>query len=130
MPVVRIEMLKGRSTLERKAVMENVRKTLVEALKLPDSAVTQRLYVLERECFDIPPGRSEKYMVIEVTMFPGRSKAAKKKMYELIVRNLEKDAGIPPEDVFIIVKEPPLDNWGVRGGKQASEVDIGYDLKI
>jgi phenylpyruvate tautomerase PptA (4-oxalocrotonate tautomerase family) len=38
--------------------------------------------------------------------------------------------GIAPSDVFIVVLEPPLENWGIRGGVPASEVDLGFNLKV
>lgn len=28
------------------------------------------------------------------------------------------------------VHEPPMENWGVHGGRPASEVEIGYDLNV
>ncbi|MFH0862272.1 MAG: tautomerase family protein [Candidatus Altiarchaeota archaeon] len=130
MPIVRIELVRGRSTLERRAIMDAVRRTIAESLKVPDESITQRMYVLDRECFDIPPGRSDKYVLIEVTMFPGRSKEAKKKMYSAIVECLGRETGIDQLDVFIVVKEPPLPNWGIRGGKPADEADLGYELKV
>jgi hypothetical protein len=32
--------------------------------------------------------------------------------------------GIGPMDVFIVIYESPLENWGIRGGVPASEVDL------
>ena len=129
MPIVRIEVVRGRSSLERRKVMDIVRKAVAEAVKLPVGKIIQRMYVLDRENFDIPEGRSDRFVLIEVTMFPGRSKEAKKRMYSGIVEGLVKETGIDPQDVLIVVKEPPLHQWGIRGGKPADEVDIGYELK-
>ena len=130
MPLVRIDVVKGRTTLEKRAIMDAVRKSLIDALKVPASAVTVKLDVSDREFFDVPEGRSDKYVVIEMTMFPGRSKKAKKSLYAAIVGNLGKDAGIAPEDVEIVIVESPKENWGIRGGKPADEVEVGYDINV
>jgi phenylpyruvate tautomerase PptA (4-oxalocrotonate tautomerase family) len=130
MPLVRIDVVKGRTTLEKRAIMDAVRKSLIDALKVPASAVTVKLDVSDREFFDVPEGRSDKYVVIEMTMFAGRPKKAKKSLYAAIVENLGKDAGIAPEDVEIVIVESPKENWGIRGGKPADEVEVGYDINV
>jgi hypothetical protein len=38
--------------------------------------------------------------------------------------------GIAPTDVMIVLHEPLLDNWGLRGGTPASELDLGFNLKV
>jgi phenylpyruvate tautomerase PptA (4-oxalocrotonate tautomerase family) len=63
-------------------------------------------------------------------MFKGRSFEAKKALYAAIVRNLEANPGIPGGDVSIVIHEPPLENWGIRGGKPASEVDLGFNIYV
>lgn len=62
-------------------------------------------------------------------MFPGRSVEAKRNLYQAINKNLG-DLGIESSDIFIVLKEPPLDNWGIRGGVPASEVDLGFKLDV
>lgn len=56
-------------------------------------------------------------MIIELALFPGRTKEQKAKAIELITANLVSQLGIEPTDVFIVITEPPLENWGM-GGKQ------------
>ena len=36
--------------------------------------------------------------------------------------------GVAPTDVFVVLHEPPMDNWGIRGGQMASEVDLGFEV--
>ncbi len=31
---------------------------------------------------------------------------------------------------MIVLYEPPMENWGVRGGKPSSEVDFGFKINI
>lgn len=86
-----------------------------EALRVPDWDRTQRLVEYAPEDFDIPPGKTERYTLIEITMFPGRSLDAKRRLYQALVRNLGA-LGTAPGDTFIVLHEPPMEDWGVRGG--------------
>ena len=45
------------------------------------------------------------------------------------MRNLG-DLGVAPDDVFVILREPPMENWGIRGGVPASEVDLGFEVEV
>ena len=67
--------------------------------------------------------------LIEITAFPGRSAEAKRRLYEAIVRNLAAE-GVPAQDVLVVLTEPPMENWGMRGGKPASEVDLGFRVDV
>ncbi len=33
-------------------------------------------------------------------------------------------------DAVIVLHEPELDNWGVRGGLAGSEIDLGFNLNV
>jgi phenylpyruvate tautomerase PptA (4-oxalocrotonate tautomerase family) len=129
MPVVRIEILEGRTPSEKRAILDAVHDALTEALKIPSDDRLQRLTEHEAEDFDIPPDKSEKFTLVDITMFPGRSTSAKRSLYEAIVRNLGR-LGIPGNDVFVVLHEPPMEDWGVRGGRPASEVDLGFQVDV
>jgi phenylpyruvate tautomerase PptA (4-oxalocrotonate tautomerase family) len=129
MPLVRIEILEGRSPSERKELLQAVHDALVQAFGIPEDDRTQRVVEHARENFEIPPGRSERYTLVEITAFAGRSAQAKRALYQAIVRNLG-EAGVSPEDVSIVLLEPPLENWGIRGGRSADEVDLGYRVDV
>jgi phenylpyruvate tautomerase PptA (4-oxalocrotonate tautomerase family) len=129
MPLVRIEMLAGRSIDERRAVLQAVHDAIVEGFEVPDDDRTQRIVEHDRVNFEIPPRRSDRYTLIEITAFPGRSVEAKRRVYRAIVRNLG-ELGVPAADVSIVIHEPPLEDWGIRGGRSADEVDLGYRLDV
>jgi phenylpyruvate tautomerase PptA (4-oxalocrotonate tautomerase family) len=38
--------------------------------------------------------------------------------------------GIAPDDIFIVLNEVALENWGIRGGVPASEVELGFKVNI
>ena len=127
MPLVRIEILEGRSVEERRQLFQAIHEALVATLAIPDDDRTQRIVEYEPANFEIPPGSSDRYTLIEITAFPGRSRSAKAALYEAIVLRLG-DIGIDAGDVSIVLHEPPIENWGVRGGRPADEVDLGYQL--
>lgn len=81
------------------------------------------------EHFAVPPGKSDNYTFVEILLFPGRSTDAKRRLYKCIVSRFGK-LGIAPTDIFIVLAEPLLENWGIRGGIPASEVDLGFNLKV
>jgi len=56
-------------------------------------------------------------------MFSRRSMSAKRTPYQAIVRNLAA-LGVPPLD------ETPPENWGLRGGMPASEIDLGFKIDV
>jgi phenylpyruvate tautomerase PptA (4-oxalocrotonate tautomerase family) len=72
--------------------------------------------------FEIPPGSSNRYTLIEITALPGRSAEAKRNLYRTLVQRLG-EIDIDPMDVSVVILEPTLENWGVRGGRSAAEVD-------
>lgn len=130
MPLVKVELLKGKSREYKKAILDGVHAALAESLKIPDHDRTQRLYELDPAHFEIPPSKTENVTLIEITMFKGRSTEAKKKLYRAIVRNLAESPGIEGNDITIVLHELPLENWGIRGGKPASEVDLGFKVDV
>ena len=125
MPLVRIEIIKGQSQEYKKDLLQSVHDGLVNALSIPDDDRNQRLYELDECCYERSPGKTEKFTFIELTLFPGRSSEMKKKAISEITRLLEERLHISPLDVFIIINEPQLENWGLRG-KQASELGLEY----
>lgn len=129
MPLARIETRRPWPPEQVQALMDAVYESFREALKVPEGDRQVRYVEHRPEHFAVPPGKTANATLIEITMFPGRSLAAKKALYAAIVRRYEA-LGIAPTDVMIVLHEPPLDNWGLRGGRPASELDLGFDLNI
>ncbi len=129
MPIVKLSMIKGRTATEKLNVVSGIHNALLESFKIPEDDKNFRIMEFEKEDYVLPPGKSEKYILIEMTIFPGRSIDAKRLLYRRVVENLNQ-LGIDPKDIFIILYEEPLDNWAVRGGHPASEIDIGFNLKV
>lgn len=129
MPLARIEVRKSRPAEEVAAIMEAVYQAQREALKVPEGDRQIRYIEHRPEHFAVPPGKTENYTLVEITLFPGRTLDAKRHLYQSIVRRFG-ELGIDPADLFIVLNEPPLDNWGLRGGRPASEIDLGFNLNV
>ena len=50
-------------------------------------------------------------------------------LYREIVESLG-PLGIPPDHVSVLLREAPLENWGIRGGVAACDVDLGFDVNV
>ncbi|MBE5759717.1 MAG: tautomerase family protein [Clostridiales bacterium] len=114
MPLVRIEILKGKDSGYKKNLLDSVHKALVLSLGIEDWDRFQRLYELEEDNFE-RSFKSERFTIIEITLFPGRTKEQKAALFHSITEELQKSPGISAEDVFIILQEPPNENWGLAG---------------
>ena len=117
MPLVRIEMMKGQSTEYKKTLLDCIHEGLMESVGIEDWDRFQRIIEIDPEDFETAPGKTDKFMIIEITMFPGRSKEQKKALIETITQKLGDRLSVSPTDVFIVINEPPNENWGL-GGKQ------------
>ena len=117
MPLVKINLLKGKTDEYKKTIFDCVHQGLIEALGISDWDRFQRIIEFDRSDFEMPAEKSDNFMIIELTIFPGRTKEQKKSAIEIITSKLVTALSIAPEDVFIIINEPPLENWGM-GGKQ------------
>jgi phenylpyruvate tautomerase PptA (4-oxalocrotonate tautomerase family) len=129
MPLVKIETRKSWRASQKKAIMEAIHSAMRDALKIPEDDRNIRFNAYHHEDFQVPPGKTENYTLVEITIFAGRSLQAKKELYKGVVTNLGK-LTILADDVFIVLHEVPLDNWGIRGGIPASEVDLGFKVGV
>jgi len=125
MPLVRIEIIKGKSAEYKAALLQTVHEALVQTLSIEDDDRYQRLYELDEDCFERRKAKTDKFTMLELTLFPGRSKELKGDVIREITRLLGEDLGIAATDIIIIINEPPLENWGIYGN-QASEMKLGY----
>lgn len=54
MPLVEIQVLKGRSASEKRALFDAVHSALMDSLKIPDDDRLQRLVEHESEALEVP----------------------------------------------------------------------------
>ncbi|WP_027578916.1 tautomerase family protein [Bradyrhizobium sp. Ai1a-2] len=109
--------------------IDAVQRALLTSLNIPDYDRDIVLDVYESYQRIIPTGRSNRYTRVEITMFSGRSLDAKKALYRAVVENL-KVLGVPPSEIKIVLIEIPPENWGLREGLPASEIDLGFKVNV
>jgi len=129
MPLVKIETRKSWNASQKKEIMEAIHSSMREALKIPENDRDIRFHEHHPDDFQVSPDKTENYILVEISMFIGRSLQAKKELYQDIVTNLGK-LGVLASDVFVVLHEVPLENWGIRGGIPASEVDLGFKVGV
>jgi len=115
MPLVKIEIIKGKSLDYKKTVLDAVHVALENAIQIENWDRFQRLYEIEDDLFERSESKTDKFTMIEITMFPGRTKEQKSKLYKEIVKELNQRLGIEPTDIFIVINEPANENWGLAG---------------
>lgn len=118
MPLVRIEMKKGKSAEYKKTMLDCVHSGLIMALGIEDWDRFQRIIEIDRTDFETAPGKTDNFVIIELVLFPGRSKDQKKNAIEIITAKLGEELSIEPTDVIIVIIEPPLENWGMGGNQK------------
>jgi len=128
-PNITIEVRKQYTKKEEEDIINAVHTALMKGIKTPEWDRTIRLVVHAPHRFATPPKTDERYTLIEVDLFPGRSLEAKKRFFRAVVENL-RPFGIPANHIKVLLRESAAENWGIRGGVPASEVDLGFKVDV
>ena len=121
MPLVRIDVLEGRTGREIEAIGDGVHRALVEAIGIPPldrfQVISQHpagRLVFDAQYLDIP--RTSGVVFVQITFSSGRTPEQKRSLYAAIARNLSAGAGVRPEDVFVNLVEVGKENWSFGNG--------------
>lgn len=125
MPLVKIELIEGHNNDTLLSLQGNVMDSVVKVLELPDNDRNIRLQQYKPGFFSMKPPYE---ILIEISLFKGRTTKTKKLLYQTIIENL-RNLDIKKESVFILLNEQPLENWGVRGGIPASEIEFDFVIE-
>ncbi|EIM29875.1 tautomerase family protein [Microvirga lotononidis] len=128
MPATRIGTRRGWLGNRRGELVEAVQRALQTGLLIPDNDRCIRLTEYDDDAMLAPPEKGPSYLLIEVTLFSGRSVEAKRRLYAALVEELE-PLGIPAGDIKTILIEVDSVNWGLQG-VPASEIDLGYKIDV
>lgn len=105
MPIVRVDVT-GPKPLEYKtAVLRGVREAVVAHLNAPDERVSVRVCETECDCVDAPSWRSDRFTVVEVWLFAGRTDEAKAACVAALRDNLGAAPGVPAHDISVIFSD-------------------------
>jgi hypothetical protein len=129
MPDVLIEVRGDWLGARKGDFIEAIQDGIVTTLKTPKDDKILRLIEHAPESFSIPRWAGERFTHIEITMFIGRSIEVKLTLYRALVENLEQ-FGVLEHDVKIILIEVDPSNVGMRGGRPASDLELGYEVTI
>lgn len=113
----------------REKFSETVHTCAMEALQLPAEKRFHRFILLDAADFLYPADRSERYTIIEISLFEGRSVETKKQLLHLLFRRLQEELQIAPQDLEITIFETPRHNWGIRG-LPGDELSLNYRVNV
>ncbi|MFN6536688.1 MAG: tautomerase family protein [Nostoc sp. EkiNYC01] len=102
---------------------------VIEILQLTPEKRFHRFFPLEKSNFSYPPDRSENYLIVEISMFEGRSVETKKQLICLLIQNIHEKLNISLYDIEITIFETPKHNWGIRG-LPGDELILNYKVEL
>lgn len=129
MAQVKVFGLKEELSPIRSELSDAIHSCVIDALAYPPDKRFHRFFPLERENFVHPPDRSDRYTIIEISMFEGRSADAKRALIRLLFERIRQNLGIDPLDIEITLFESPMQNWGLRG-MVGDEITLPYSVKV
>ena len=120
MPVVRIDLCKGKDAAYRQDIGRVVYEAMV-AGGVPEKDRFQIVAEHDADDFLFDPNylgiaRTQNLVIIQITWNEGRTVEQKKVLYKAIADGLAKAPGIRPEDVFINLIEVKRENWSFGNG--------------
>lgn len=101
MPIARIDIAGTKSLEYKRALAHAVRECIVTFLAADDSRVTVRVSETPPECVDFPPCRTDRYTVVDILLYEGRTEEMKRAFAAGLRAALAKDPGIEPSEVAI-----------------------------
>jgi 4-oxalocrotonate tautomerase family enzyme len=127
MPLVKIELATGKKRETLLKIRDTVMDAVVETLQLLPDDRNIRISEYDPELFRM---KAPYEILIEITMFEGRTRETKRKLFRTIADQLENTCDIDRKKLFILINEQPMMNWGVRGCIPADELDLGFKVNI
>ena len=109
-------------------ISEAIHGAVIESLALPVDKRFHRFLALDEADFLFPSDRSNRYLIIEISMFEGRSIETKKRLIRALFEKLNAQ-NFAPQDVEITIFETPRHNWGIRG-KCGDELGLNYVVEV
>ena len=121
MPLMKIDMIKGRNEDEIKEILDISYQVMLEAFHAPEGdryqIVTQH-ESFEMQILDTGLGfeRTNQVIVFSLTTRP-RTSEEKQNFYSQLVKELEDQLGINPEDVMINLTVNSYEDWSFGFGR-------------
>jgi 4-oxalocrotonate tautomerase len=122
MPLVRIDLLEGKTEEYRATVGDIVYKAMLATIKVPEHDRFQIIteHPLADLHFDrryLGIHRTNECIFIQVTLNAGRTTEAKQAFYKAVADGLHNTLNLPREDVFISLIEVQKEDWSFGNGE-------------
>jgi 4-oxalocrotonate tautomerase len=121
MPLVRIDLIEGRSESQVAAIGAGVQRALVEHMNVPErdrfQVITEHApgrFVYDKAYLGVE--RTDGIVFIQVMLSKGRTTEQKQAFYAKVAALLARDAGVRPEDVAICLSESTREDWSFGHG--------------
>ncbi len=129
MAQVKVYGIKERLNPIKQYLSDIIHSCVMEAFKYPADKKFHRFIALNKEEFYYPEDRTENYLIIEISIFEGRSIEAKKELIRLLFDKISGGLNIATNDIEITIFETPKHNWGIRG-VPGDEVSLNYTVEV
>jgi phenylpyruvate tautomerase PptA (4-oxalocrotonate tautomerase family) len=109
-PLVKVNLLKGRSAEEKDSIAASIQAALVSTLGVPDEDRYQLFNEYDGEDFRHTGGYlgltyTDQLLIVEMTFLVGRDDELKKSLLAAINRNLVAAGVVRGDDVFVLITE-------------------------
>jgi phenylpyruvate tautomerase PptA (4-oxalocrotonate tautomerase family) len=128
MPQVKIYGLRTSLNPIKPQLSDAIHSCMMDALQYPADKRFHRFFPLDPSDFFYPPDRSDRYTILDFSMFEGRSVEAKKQLIRLLFERVQ-PLGISTQDLEITIFETPKHNWGFRG-LPGDEHQLNYKVDV
>jgi len=121
MPLVRIDLRRGKSPAQLAALRDGIYQAMRETFNVPEDDRFILVSQHDADEFDCDPNylgiaRSDDLVIVQITCNSGRTMEQKRALYRSIAEKLSADPGLRPEDVFINLVEVARENWSFGHG--------------
>jgi len=120
MPLVRIDLIKGRSEAQRQAIGAAVYNAM-RSIGVPEDDRFEIIaehdpanFLYPRQYLGIE--HSNDLVIVQITFNEGRTTAQKKALFKAIAEGIRDAAGVRLNDVFINLVEVKRENWSFGNG--------------
>jgi 4-oxalocrotonate tautomerase len=121
MPLVRIELQRGKPPEYRRALADGIYAAMREAINIPEN--DRFIVITEHDADDLSYDRNylgiergDGFVAVQITLRRGRSVEMKQALYRSITDKLAAAPGVRPQDVLITLVENGAEDWSFGNG--------------
>ncbi|PZL97713.1 tautomerase family protein [Pantoea graminicola] len=126
MPVTRITLRQGYSDAALRQLSGLLQQALVAEFSVPRQDCFQIIEMLPvaQRVFDrhyLSGGRSDDFVLFQITAGRPRSRQQKQQFYHALCTALQREMGIAPEDVMIVIQFNSTEEWSFSGDRMLAQ---------